>query len=1161
MTRKAIIALLATCLAAAWSLNAAAATYYVSPGGDDANSGLSPESAWATLERSGNALRAGDTLILLEGYYRPLLTLRSRPGEDEETENPVVIRAARPGTAVIHGDIELDGFEPVPGTKFVYRRSTPEPVTAIVEADTDIVYEAAGSIPEVEEHLASFYLDRESGLLYVHTTDGGPPEKHVLYGSILSTGARYEPPDSPRAPVRRFVLEGLVFKGFGHASIALDLRNARHVTVRDCVFYHNCYGLYIANYARHVRVENNLFFSNNMPRAGSPEQGALTVSGDVGDIVIDGNVARNNRYNNIRFYGGRIAEGMEVTFSNNRSYGEGPFWFKPSPPGARMTGNVAEGFAGAHFSSRNTLPFFTGENLPVISEGDLLFRNEAGRQAANFVDPVNGDYRLQSDSPHRGAGPDGSDPGALPYRGDVFFVGPGGDDDAQGTSVASAWRDLAGAVRRLRPGQSLYVLEGVYPGPVLIDHRSPAGEPTVIRRHGRGRAVIDLGEKNGPGIVFEGAANARLEGFEIRNAGHGAAAVTARDSEGIRIAECLFHDNRGTALRLENCGRVSLRGNTFVRNGLHLEAAGAREELELVNNILQQAGGALLSLDDETAGRYYGNYNSFDNRGSFLAPGGPGRDSLEGLRVTLGEGAGSIEADALFASLRESPDSPGEDDFRLRVGSPCRGRGRHARTIGRPDLVPAVPEELEISDVRVHHAGATNATITWWTPNRPARTVAEVSSAGGEPRRIYPDTDYRVFHVVNLVGLEPGTEYTVRPGGKYLAESWIDRLNRTWGQAGLPGPDGEGWCEPLSFRTPAADPEGRTLHVRVDGDDALDGLSPATAWRTISRACREARAGDTVIVGPGRYHEPIVPLNSGTGEDRRITFRSGKPREAILDGNNFTVAGAVRLSGKEFVTIDGFRFEYQRSLAHALVNGGNWYPQVILDRSRFCTVRNCYFNGNPPFPGENWPAIMGLRMNLSEGALVEENFFLRQTWAIYDVTGEPYPEGVSWPVIRNNTFFATYIWTLSLTGGHVSVILRNNLFGERVRSKTGLSNMRLWSPTARLDSDYNFFWWHLSSRDRPERRSVGSWHNRLDPPVVTGGLEPWREATGQEKNSGEGFFPSHNIYEQLDFTPRGKPYEGKGEGGAEIGCSWLGRHPDEVVLEASGSEHDLPPWR
>ena len=1161
MTRNMLVSALMTAATAAWALTAAAATYYVSPDGNDGNDGLAPTSAWVTLEHSGNALRAGDTLVLMEGFYRPLLTLRASPGDDEKPENPIVIRAARPGTAVIHGDVELTGFEPVPGTKFVYRRPTAEPVTAVVEAGTDIVYESAGSVSEVDEHLASFHLDREARMLYVHATDGASPASRVLFGSIHSNGVHYQPPASPQAPARRFILDGLVFKGFGHGSLAVDLRNARHVTVRNCVLYHNCYGLYIANYARHIRIENNLFFSNNMPRAGSPEQSPVLISDDAGDIVVDGNIARNNRFNSIRLYGGGIAEGMEVTFSNNRSYGEGPIWFKPSPPGARMTGNIAEGFAGSHFSSRNTLPYYTREYMPVSSEGDLLFRDEAGRKVANFVDPLNGDYRLQSDSPHRGAGPDGSDLGALPYRGDVFFVSPVGDDAAEGTSVASAWRDFAGAVRRLRPGQTLYALEGVYAGPLVIDHRSQAGEPTVIRRHGRGRAVVDLGDKNAPGVVFDGACNVWLEGFEIRNAGEGSSAVTVRGSGPVKIAECLFHDNRGTAVRLENCGTVSLRNNTFVRNGVHVESVGARDELELVDNILQQGSQALLVLDDASAGRYYANYNSFHNRGPFLAPGGPGRESLEGLRATLREGAGSREADALFASLRETSASPGSDDFRLRADSPCLGRGRHERTIGRPDVVPTLSEEIEIRDVKVHHTGATTATVTWWTPNRPALTIAEVSGAGGQPLRVSPDTDQRVFHVVNLTDLHPATDYTVRPGGRYSAESWIDRTNRSWNAAGLPEPDSEGWSEPVFFRTLEADPEGRTLHVRVDGDDAIDGLSPATAWRTIGHACREARAGDTVVVGPGRYHEPIIPLNSGAGENRRIVFRSEKPREAVLDGNNFTVAGAVRLSGKEYVTIDGFRFEYQRSLAHTLVNGGNYYPQVILDRSRFCTVRNCYFNGNPPFPGEIWPAIMGLRLNRSEGTLIEDNFFLRQTWAIDDCTSEPYPEGAAWPVIKNNTFFATYIWTLNLTGQHSSTVLRNNLFGERVRRKTGLSNMRFWSPTARLDSDHNFFWWYLSSKEHPELRSVGSWHNRLDPPVVTGGLAAWQEATGQEKNSREGFFPTDNIYEQLDFTPRGKPYEGMGEGGVDSGCSWLGRHPDEVVLETSESEHDVPPWK
>lgn len=45
-----------------------------------------------------------------------------------------MIRAARPRTAVVHGDIGLAGFTRVPGARFAYKRPSPERIRAVLEA-------------------------------------------------------------------------------------------------------------------------------------------------------------------------------------------------------------------------------------------------------------------------------------------------------------------------------------------------------------------------------------------------------------------------------------------------------------------------------------------------------------------------------------------------------------------------------------------------------------------------------------------------------------------------------------------------------------------------------------------------------------------------------------------------------------------------------------------------------------------------------------------------------------------------------------------------------------------------------------------------------------------------------------------------------------------
>jgi hypothetical protein len=59
-------------------------------------------------------------------------------------------------------------------------------------------------------------------------------------------------------------------------------------------------------------------------------------------------------------------------------------------------------------------------------------------------------------------------------------------------------------------------------------------------------------------------------------------------------------------------------------------------------------------------------------------------------------------------------------------------------------------------------------------------------------------------------------------------------------------------------------PEGRTYYTRsIIGKDNYDGLSPKTAWQTVSRAKRELGPGDTLIIGPGLYREGVQLSGSG----------------------------------------------------------------------------------------------------------------------------------------------------------------------------------------------------------------------------------------------------------------------------------------------------------
>lgn len=93
---------------------------------------------------------------------------------------------------------------------------------------------------------------------------------------------------------------------------------------------------------------------------------------------------------------------------------------------------------------------------------------------------------------------------------------------------------------------------------------------------------------------------------------------------------------------------------------------------------------------------------------------------------------------------------------------------------------------------------------------------------------------------------------------------------------------------------PSAPTPGRVFFVRQTvGSDVNDGLSPATAWKTISRLAERLQAGDSVYIGPGLYRENVVPRNPATAE-KRIRFIADA--EGRLTGDP---PGAVMITGAD----------------------------------------------------------------------------------------------------------------------------------------------------------------------------------------------------------------------------------------------------------------------
>jgi hypothetical protein len=131
------------------------------------------------------------------------------------------------------------------------------------------------------------------------------------------------------------------------------------------------------------------------------------------------------------------------------------------------------------------------------------------------------------------------------------------------------------------------------------------------------------------------------------------------------------------------------------------------------------------------------------------------------------------------------------------------------------------------------------------------------------------------------------------------------------------------------------------IYVRTSGDDRNDGKSLNRALATIAVAGRRARAGVTVVVGPGRYPECDLGPPSDGGLATFLGDSTGErtgdsPGPVLVDAQspNCPLSPGVGedgflLSNACFVTVDGFH------IRNALDDGIK-----VVNQSDFAVIRN-----------------------------------------------------------------------------------------------------------------------------------------------------------------------------------------------------------------------------
>lgn len=1024
-----------------WLAPAVSATeFFVKTDGDDAAAGTSLDTALCTIQKAADRLAPGDTLTIAPGEYAQRFTVR-RSGT---AERPVTIRAAIPGFAVIRGNEVVRGFQKVEGMRFIWSASCPRPVYRVVERDTQVAYLEAPALIDMDQFRRSHLYDGRTKILYVHTSDGQPPDRHVLAATVI-------PAYGVEITGEYVHVEGLMIEGFfptqmrdSGRGFGMSVTGRRH-EIRRCTFLFNGGGITIN--AQDAVIRDNFLVGNLSP--GNGELGQIYCTGKSKGVRILGNTLLNAQMYGIRNYGTPSDGEVAGNIVKNHAIG---IDFKASQGKRSAIHNVSVGcshfnwYSGAFGSDlredQNTLesPSFWAKNVKDwMGKSTLLFGE--GRPDPRFADPDHLDYRLQADSPFRGKGAEGNDLGAYSFEPVVFFVGTTGDDGNTGLSVARAFRTLDRAMRECRPGVTIYLLDGRYENTLRPGASGTEQKLVTIRGRGsKSNATVN-------GLDLTGLRNIRVENL------NSAGSATLRDSHGITLERCRFLNVANDAVAIEDSSGIWLQRLTISSTaGPAVRVKGSCRDVRITSSILSSAVGPAFETSIDRTGGLFCEYNDYYSPPPLAMVGGTAIRDLTALPPLTGSDRHSISVDPRLV----------QSDGRATLGSasPCVAAGELRYNIGAAETAPAI-NEPRITEIQLRDVTPTSASLTWWTPNtsnavwrapldwfdiHPTHSEIRYGTGTEYGSRVYSFGD--LYHRVTLRDLRPGTTYQFKI--VIPDRPWSDTLG------GVPYaamPPRTGWrgteSDPLAFRTPTFNewkPARRICHVAPTGREADSGLEES-APTTLTAASDRVRAGDTIIMLDGVYHEMFAPASSGTRE-APIILKARSPGRVCMDGSSFLRPSAVALFWKDHIVIDGVVMRRFADKSYGC-RGGCFSSQVFLARCGEVTLRDCVLAGWGIGYGKAVVARGGDHITLRNSVITgfAHAVSARDNQA-FDLIG--------------NTWYVPLIDNFDLGG---RVIVKNNLFFGQSQQKV-LDYQPMVSPKRPTESDYNAFFFGPDNKIR-----------------------------------------------------------------------------------------------
>lgn len=238
--------------------------------GDDGKDGKSPQTAWKSISKLSSAMHAGDTAYVGPGLYRDKIMVLNEGSPDARitfiADSTGQYTGDPPGVVMITGAEPIDENIFVRHSEGVYKAKLAPVILGLTEMDgpqfrynrvtqtKEFLVDKMPGVNIVAKYPASWYYDEENEMLYIHTTDGKPPNTHEI--EIIRRVAGI----STLEGHRHVTVIGFTFRHEGDSGIYFYKETGDGVAINNTV-YGSRQGIRAYN-SVHISLYGNTLFRN-----------------------------------------------------------------------------------------------------------------------------------------------------------------------------------------------------------------------------------------------------------------------------------------------------------------------------------------------------------------------------------------------------------------------------------------------------------------------------------------------------------------------------------------------------------------------------------------------------------------------------------------------------------------------------------------------------------------------------------------------------------------------------------------------------------------------------------------------------------------------------------------------------------------------------------